>query len=203
MSAVCNVLFISLLFAIFSVACTFVKTFIVNIINSDNIISSAIFNDYLFEFIKYNIVLNGKYYIRSINEVTEGLENKIYDEINTSNSYDEFIQKIKSKRYQLSKIKRIMIYIILGITKTDFLELNTYDNVYAHILAINTNKKNRILSLLNKSSNTLIATSLNDNLIKKQNEIIKKSLLLDIRASNIYSVFSKEKINKDYTNKIY
>lgn len=170
--------------------------------DSDNIIPNAIFNDHLFEFLKYNIVLKGKDYIQTINEVTEGLENKIYDELNNSNSYDEFIQNVKSKRYQLSKIKRIMIYIILNIIKNDFLELNTYDNVYAHILAINQNKKDVILSLLNKSSNTLILTSLNDNLIKKQNEIIKKSLLLDVKASNIYSIFSNDKINKDYTNKI-
>ena len=170
--------------------------------DSDNIISNAMFNNYLFKFIKYNIVLNEKDYIRSINEVTEGLENKIYNEINNSSSYDEFIQNVKSKRYQLSKIKRIMIYIILNITKTDFLELNTYDNVYAHILAINQNKKDVILSLLSERSNSLIITSLNSNLIKKQNELIKKSLLLDIKSTNIYSVLSNDKINKDYTNKI-
>ena len=32
--------------------------------------------------------------------------NKILKEINTSNSYDEYIQNIKSKRYSLVKIKR-------------------------------------------------------------------------------------------------
>ena len=160
------------------------------------------FNDNFYKIVQYNIVSKGKEYIKNINEVTEGLENKIYNAINISNNYDEFIHNIKSKRYQLSKIKRILIYILLDISKEDFLQLNNSTNAYIHILTINSNIKNSLLSLINKKSKCKIFTSINDKILNSQSEIVKKSLALDIKASNIYSVLSGNIINKDYTNKI-
>ena len=162
----------------------------------------AMFNDNFYKIVQYNIISRGKEYIKNINEVTEGLENKIYNAINISNNYDEFIHNIKSKRYQLSKIKRILIYILLDISKEDFLQLNNSTNAYIHILTINSNIKNSLLSLINKKSKCKIFTSINDKILNSQSEIVKKSLALDIKASNIYSVLSGNIINKDYTNKI-
>lgn len=169
------------------------------ILNPEKILDNSLTNDRIYELLKYVIISNGKEYLKNINEITEGLENKIYDEINNSNSYDEFIQNIKSKRYQLSKIKRIMIYILLNITKDDFIELKDSDNMYAHILAISKNNKNKILSLLNKNSKIPIITSFGNIDLKSK---AKKSLDLDIKASNIYSILSNNKINTDYTNRI-
>ena len=168
----------------------------------ENYFEKIMFNDNFYKIVQYNIVSKGKEYIKNINEVTEGLENKIYNAINISNNYDEFIHNIKSKRYQLSKIKRILIYILLDISKEDFLQLNNSTNAYIHILTINSNIKNSLLSLINKKSKCKIFTSINDKILNSQSEIVKKSLALDIKASNIYSVLSGNIINKDYTNKI-
>ncbi len=169
------------------------------ILNPDKILDNPIINDKIYELLKYVIISNGKEYLKNINEVTEGLENKIYDEINNSNSYDEFIQNIKSKRYQLSKIKRIMLYILLNISKDDFSNFKDFNNIYAHIIAIKSNNKAKILSLLNSKSSIPIITSLSKLDVKGK---IKKSIDLDIKASNIYSIISNNKINTDYTNKL-
>ena len=168
----------------------------------ENYFEKIMFNDNFYKIVQYNIVSKGKEYIKNINEVTEGLENKIYNAINISNNYDEFIHNIKSKRYQLSKIKRILIYILLDISKEDFLQLNNSTNAYIHILTINSNIKNSLLSLINKKSKCKIFTSINDKILNSQSEIVKKSLALDIKASNIYSILSDQNINKDYTNKL-
>lgn len=164
--------------------------------------ANLIFNDDLYTLLKYRIISYGKDYLKSINEVNEGLENKIYDEINNSPTYDDFIKNIKSKRYQLSKIKRIMINILLNIKKEHFMKLNTNSNVYAHVLAVNSKTKKDILSIFNKNSNIPVITSLNDDLISKLDSTISESLLLDITATNIHSVLTNENINKDYTNKL-
>lgn len=171
-------------------------------LNSNYILDNPQLNNNMFNIIKYTIISKNKEYIQNINGVTEGLENKLYDEINNSNNYNELIQNVKSKRYQLSKIKRILINIILDISKEDYLYLNTDKNCYAHIIAINPSIKNVLLSQLTKSSTIPIITSLNDNILNNLDDTIKKSLLLDIKASNIYSIFSNDKINKDYTNRI-
>ena len=163
---------------------------------------NLVFNKEMYTLLKYTIVSKGVNYISKINEVTEGLENKIYSELNNSKSYDEFIQNIKSKRYQLSKIKRIMINILLDITKEDFISLNTDSNVYAHILAIKEDRKKEILSYMNQYANIPILTSINDDVIKNLSTTVGNSISLDIQSTNIHSIISNENINKDYTNKI-
>ena len=157
-------------------------------------------NTDLANILTYYLVSNTKDQIQAIREVTEGLENSLKDNCNIYD-YIDYIQEIKSKRYQLSKIKRIVINMILGITKeqNDRLQDKAY---YAHILAIDTNKKNDILSMLNSTSKIPIITSLNDEILERQTEENKESLLLDIKATNIHSSLLKEEQNKDYTNRL-
>lgn len=173
-----------------------------NTLNYNNIINNPIININTFSAIKYAVLSLGKEKIKDIAEVTEGLENKIYDELNSALTYDEFIQNIKSKRYQLSKIKRILNNILLNITKDDFIKLQSTDNYYAHVLAINSNRKKEILSYITKNSSIPVITSINDKILKELDIASYESLQLDIKASNIYSIFSHDTINKDYTNKI-
>ncbi len=173
-----------------------------SVLNTSIILDSPVINDNTFNFIKYAVLSLNKEKIKDIAEVTEGLENKIYDELNNSLSYEEFIKAIKSKRYQLSKIKRILNNILLNITKDEFIKLQNSNKYYAHVLAINPNRKKEILSFITKNSSILVITSINDKIIKNLDELSQSSLLLDIKASNIYSIFSKNTINKDYTNKI-
>lgn len=172
------------------------------VLNYTTILDNPQLNNNMYNLIKYAILSKEKDQIKNINGVTEGLENKLYDEINNSNNYNEFIQNVKSKRYQLSKIKRILINIMLDISKEDFLNLNTDKNCYAHIININSSLKNELLSKFNKSSNIPVITSLNNNIIINLNDTIRKSLLLDVKASNIYSILSNDKINRDFTNKL-
>ena len=157
-------------------------------------------NTDLANILAYYLVSSTKDQIQAIREVTEGLENSLKDNCNIYD-YIDYIQEIKSKRYQLSKIKRIVINMILGITKeqNDRLQDKAY---YAHILAVDTNKKNDILSMLNSTSKIPIITSLNDEILERQTEDNKESLLLDIKATNIHSSLLKEEQNKDYTNRL-
>ncbi len=167
-----------------------------------NIGTNLEFNDNMYKIIKYKLVSSSKEYLQEINGITEGIENKLIQEINNSDTFDNFIQNVKSKRYQLSKIKRILISILLDITKADFQTLNANKNQYAHIITILPESKNELLSVLNSNSSIPIITSINDKKIGTLGSTIASSLKLDIRATNIYSAISNQDINKDYTNKL-
>ncbi len=161
-------------------------------------LKDTISNNNMLDVIKYSIVSKDIEYIENINEVTEGLENVLVKKVDCGNNYNEFIQEIKSKRYQLSKIKRIFLNTILDITKKQFDKLSNAH--YAHILAVNKDRKKEVLSLLNSNSSISIITSINDKILKNLEDVNREALQLDIKATNIHSIFSNDKQNRDYTN---
>ena len=158
----------------------------------------AVFNDEFFSILKYLIIKNDN--LKEINGVTEGIENKIIDVVDKSNSYDELIHNVKSKRYTMVKIKRILLNILLGITKSDFNLLNNSIN-YAHVLGIS-NKGKVLLSEITKKSSINLITKINNKILDELDEKTRKSLEFDIFATNIYSSLTGDTNNKDYTNKL-
>lgn len=162
------------------------------ILNNSNIS----FNEDMFKLLRYKILTLGKENIQNIYDVSEGLENKIYEEAINSKTYNELINNIKSKRYAMSRIKRILIHILLDITKEKYEDLsNTY---YARVLKIN--KDNNILSALNKNASIPVLANINDNNIDILDKKTKESLLLDFNSTNIYEVISNMNLNNDKTN---
>ncbi|MEG2348242.1 MAG: nucleotidyltransferase [Clostridia bacterium] len=164
-------------------------------------LSNTCNNDMLFNILKYKILTTDVFCLSKIKDVIEGLENKIINSISSSKNYDEFIHNIKSKRYELSKIKRMLNNIILNISVDDFNELSDDASKYAHVLAISKNGE-LLLSKIAKSSNVKLITSINDKLLNSLDDNIAKNIRLDILATNIQSSLMNEKLNKDYTNKL-
>ena len=153
-------------------------------------------NENLWEILRYEILKLGKNNLKNIYEVCEGLENKLYDEVSNSTSYEEYIMNVKSKRYTLSKIKRICIYILLGITKDLADELNSVN--YARVLKLN-NNSSALLSIISNNTTIPVITKVTDEILNKLDDKIHSSLKLDILATNIATTNLQ---TTDYTNKI-
>lgn len=60
---------------------------------------------------------NGREYIRNLHEVSEGLENRVFEAVQSCASRDMLIGRIKTKRYTYTRISRILLYALLGITR--------------------------------------------------------------------------------------
>lgn len=159
------------------------------------------FNDDLYNVLKYKIISSNVTDLQNIAEVTEGLEYKIIKEINNSSNYEEFTKNIKSKRYQLSKIKRMLINILLNITKDDFEYAKENKIAYAHILSCS-DKGKGLLSKISQNSDIDLITSLNEKVLSNVSKNTRKYLNYDILASNIHSVITNTNIQKDYTNRL-
>ncbi|MBR4949263.1 MAG: nucleotidyltransferase [Clostridia bacterium] len=63
--------------------------------------------------------------------VSEGLENKFIKELSNSTDYNSLLEKVKSKRYAHSRLRRIMISNLLGIKKEDIESSPSYIRVLA------------------------------------------------------------------------
>lgn len=148
-------------------------------------------NENIWEILRYEILKLGKQGLKNIAEVNEGLENKLYDSVLVSNSYNEYISNVKSKRYTLSRIKRICIYILLEITKDlkDVLK----DVNYCRILKIKESSK-ELLSIISNGCTNKVVTKLTDAI---HDTNITTSINLDILANDI-----SHTPTVDYTNNI-
>ncbi len=56
---------------------------------------------------------------KKLPDVSEGLEYRLFDAVKASSYLEEILEKVKTKRYTLSRIRRIIICAFLGITKED------------------------------------------------------------------------------------
>ena len=141
--------------------------------------------------------------IRELPDVTEGLENSIKEAANSCNNAVDLVNMIKTKRYTQTRIQRILIYALLGITKK-MVEDSKKIVPYARILGYSPKGQKLISEIVAKNSKANVVTSVKDFLEKSKNKALKDMLQLDINATNIYTIgYEKDSwANLDYTNKI-
>lgn len=141
--------------------------------------------------------------IKNFPEVTEGLENAIKNASNSCNNLSELINMIKSKRYTHTRIQRILLYILLNITKKD-MYLSRKNIPYARILGYSPQGKELISEIYKANPKITLITSVKNFLDSSNNKTYKYMLNKDILATNIYTLAysNNSTANLDYTKKI-
>ncbi len=141
--------------------------------------------------------------IANIPDVSEGLEFSIKNAVNSCNTLNELLNIVKSKRYTLTRLQRIFLYALLGITKKD-MELSKNVLPYVRVLGFNENGKNLISEISKKNPNVQIITSVK-RFVDNNSDINLKGLLdKDIFATNVYTLGFKNnsESNLDFKNRI-
>ena len=135
--------------------------------------------------------------IANLPDVSEGLEYLIKDASNKTNNLIELINKVKSKRYTQTRVQRILLYALLGITKKD-MEISKKMTPYIRVLGCSENGK-MLLSQIN--SKAKVITSFKKFEKSNKNRKIKRMLEIDKKATDIYTLgYKKEsKAGLDYT----
>ncbi len=150
------------------------------------ILKNIKFNDKYFEFLKYK--LNSENDLEKYLDVDEGLSTRIRNSIDKSNSLDELIQNIKTKRYTYNKISRMLNHILCSFTKDE--RDKTKDIEYIRILGfdevgqkhLNSIKDNMDIKILNKFDTSY------------------KALEIEKRVSGIYSMIISDIMDKEIKN---
>ena len=102
-----------------------------------------------FDIIKHLVLLNKPNKLKNIYDISEGLNNRIYNMIDKSNDINSLIKLISSKRYTYSKISRSLTNILLNIRLDDYKNIDISELTYLNVLATD---KNGISFLKNNSS---------------------------------------------------
>lgn len=160
-----------------------VKKYVPHIVEEK--LNNVIFLEDYFDFLKYKIITSD---ITDIQGVDTNLSNRIKKYITNSNSLEELINSVKSKKYTYNRIKRSLTFILLSITKNNF---NNLELEYIRILGFN-NTGRKLLNKVKKNITIPLITNYD-----------KKYLSKDLNITTILSLSKKIKDKKSFIEKEY
>lgn len=129
-------------------------------------------------------------------DISEGLENRLYEAIRQSGSLEELMFAVKTKRYPLSRIRRIIMAGFLGLKAG-------YENrqpPYIRVLGLN-HRGSEILSL---AKNTRIPLVSRVSRFESLDDYAREVFSLEVRAADLYSLAAPKPIpcKSEYTYKV-
>lgn len=146
------------------------------------------FIEQYFNLLKYKIITEEN--LNQIATVEEGIENLLKKTIYEVSSYQELIEKLKSKRYTYNKITRMLLHILIGFTKEE--AKNFREITYIRILGFDKKGQKYLRKIKKNVEIPIISKFIRNN----------KMLELELKATTIYAIPNNEKelIKKEYTN---
>jgi predicted nucleotidyltransferase len=154
-----------------------------------------VFPEDFFNQLIYKLRFMSKEEIAAVAGVSEGLQHKIKKSAGDAKEYADLLSGVKSKRYTQTRISRIFMSCLLGITQNMLDEANTYAGLYARILGYRKDALSAFSHLCKKSRIPVITagTQLPVSALAKT----------DILASDIYSLACTDQTaGKDFTQKL-
>ena len=137
-------------------------------------------NDF-YPLLKYQI-LNNINNLDKFLTVDEGIDNRIKKYIKNSNNWNELVNNIKTKRYTYNKINRMLMHILVNLTKD---ESKNIAIDYVRVLGFNS-KGRSYLNKIKKNKDINIVTNYKDG--------ISKLFDLENRVNNIYAIIVDNKL---------
>ncbi len=125
-------------------------------------------------------------------DYNEGIEYRIKKFANQTTSIDTLTGLVATPRYRASRIKKLLLYPMLGITKK-VVELAKKSKPVAKVLAIKKANK-EILSSIDKQKICLVATNKDYDDLPLECKVVME---IDLSASNLYCTATNKQNNND------
>ena len=124
-------------------------------------------------------------------DCSEGLENKLVAMAKSNPDYDEMLKKSVSKRYTLSRLKRILLQNFLKIRLKDVRDYAD-SPLYCKVLAVKKTDAEEILAAISEGGFPAIVRKSDYSLLKKDGA---ECFGADLRANELYAALSGEYAN--------
>ena len=144
-----------------------------------------------FRIVRSDIVRSENEALAQVYCMGEGLENRFKKEVTGAGDWDELIRSMVSKRYTAAAIRRIMIYMMMGLR-----EKEPPMAVYARVLAAGERGRKLIRSLKERDEETIpVITNINRD--RDHDVDVMHSLELDSRAADMYNIITGRDLYED------
>ena len=112
-----------------------------------------VFSSSMFQPLLYRLCFHDAPSLAGIDEIEEGLENRILRAASEASSYDDLLARLTTKRYPTARLRRILLNILLDITKERKKELAFSEGPgYIRVLGIKKEHLSLLGALSEKSS---------------------------------------------------
>ena len=126
-------------------------------------------------------------------DCTEGLENRIKAFSKDNHTIESLVEKVSTKRYTKTRVQRILTANLLGI-KEELVKDALSEKLYAKILAVNSNAKELIPTVCEKSSIPVLTRKSDATQLKKTAE---KMFEKDVLANDLHALITGNKTNEN------
>ena len=126
--------------------------------------------------------------IKNIYDVSEGIQNRFIESAKKFKDFNELLLDVKTKRYTYTRLKRIVLRLLLKINKDIVSQIYKMEKLpFIKVLAFNANKK-ELLSNINADTNLIIR---NSNVVKKPTQEYLVLAEIEDRANAVYNMLLK------------
>ncbi|NPV25855.1 MAG: nucleotidyltransferase [Firmicutes bacterium] len=125
--------------------------------------------------------------LRHIVEASEGIENRLVNQAQQSFSLEDLLQKIKTKRYSYTRLKRLLLHSLLGLSKELASSFTATGPTYLRVLGLNQHGRT-ILQAMKTRATLPIITQVPRPWPPRDGSRELAMLSLDILASDLYTV---------------
>lgn len=127
--------------------------------------------------------------IKNIYDVSEGLENRFLDCVKDKKMLSETLLDVKSKRYTYTRLKRIVLRLLLDIKKETIEKLYKVEKLpYIKVLGFNCENQD-LLSEISADTDLIIR---NNNVVKNPSAFYKELSDIEDRANAVYNLLLKK-----------
>ena len=127
--------------------------------------------------------------LKNIYDVSEGIENRFIDCCKDVKSLNELLLDVKCKRYTYTRLKRIVLRLLLGIDRSVIEKIYTINKLpYIKVIGFKAERED-ILSELNCNTNLVIRKS---NVVNNPSAFYKELANIEERANAVYNLLLKK-----------
>lgn len=140
--------------------------------------------------LKYQLIQLSVEELQTIYQMSEGIEYRLKEKALQATSFNDFINQVKTKRFTWTRLQRLAVYILLGITEEKVREVR--ENPYIRVLGFNS-KGQSFLGQVKETCPYPLITNIN----RKTSDL----LALDIQAGLVYQLLNPKTAKQDYQRK--
>ena len=146
--------------------------------------NTELFNDLCMYVLKTSTVED----YQKVFDINEGLEYRFVDACKDIKDLNTLLLEVKSKRYTYTRLKRIVLRMLLGINKDVVEAIYNIDKLpYIKVLGFKSNNE-KLLSEVNANTNLIIR---NSNVVEKPSKLYRELATIEDKSNIVYNLLLK------------